>query len=127
TEGEPLMLRGSRELIGQALANLVDNAVKYGGPGGEIRVTAARSGESLRLSVSDSGPGIPSEARGRVLDRFVRLEEARSRPGFGLGLSLVNAVVRLHQGTLGLEDRASDGNAPGLVVVLTLPMGAPGE
>jgi signal transduction histidine kinase len=127
TEGEPLTLRGSRELIGQALANLVDNAVKYGGPGGEIRVTAARTGESLRLSVSDSGPGIPSEARGRVLDRFVRLEEARSRPGFGLGLSLVNAVVRLHQGTLGLEDRGSDGNASGLVVVLTLPMGAPGE
>ncbi len=112
----PLTLRGNRELIGQALANLVDNAVKYGGPSGEIRLSAARAGDSLRLGVADSGPGIPSEARGRVLDRFVRLEEARSRPGFGLGLSLVNAVVRLHQGTLALED-----HAPGLSVVITLP------
>ena len=75
---------------------------------------------TLRLGVADSGPGIPSEARGRVLDRFVRLEEARSRPGFGLGLSLVNAVVRLHQGTLALED-----HAPGLSVVITLPAGDP--
>ncbi|MGU3359935.1 sensor histidine kinase [Methylobacterium sp. M6A4_1b] len=120
TEGAPLILRGSRELIGQALANLVDNAVKYGGPSGEIRLGAARAGEALRLCVADSGPGIPAEARGRVLDRFVRLEEARSRPGFGLGLSLVNAVVRLHQGTLALEDRA-----PGLAVVITLPAGDP--
>jgi signal transduction histidine kinase len=120
TEGAPLTLRGSRELIGQALANLIDNAVKYGGPSGEIRLSAARVGDTLRLGVADSGPGIPSEARGRVLDRFVRLEEARSRPGFGLGLSLVNAVVRLHQGTLALED-----HAPGLSVVITLPAGDP--
>ena len=120
TEGAPLILRGSRELIGQALANLIDNAVKYGGPSGEIRLSAARVGDTVRLGVADSGPGIPSEARGRVLDRFVRLEEARSRPGFGLGLSLVNAVVRLHQGTLALED-----HAPGLSVVITLPAGDP--
>lgn len=120
TADAPLTLRGNRELIGQALANLVDNAVKYGGPSGEIRLSAARAGDSLRLGVADSGPGIPSEARGRVLDRFVRLEEARSRPGFGLGLSLVNAVVRLHQGTLALED-----HAPGLSVVITLPAGDP--
>jgi signal transduction histidine kinase len=120
TEGAPLTLRGSRELIGQALANLIDNAVKYGGPSGEIRLSAARVGDTVRLGVADSGPGIPSEARGRVLDRFVRLEEARSRPGFGLGLSLVNAVVRLHQGTLALED-----HAPGLSVVITLPAGDP--
>ncbi|MBY0257201.1 MAG: HAMP domain-containing protein [Methylobacterium sp.] len=116
-----LTMRGNRELVGQALANLVDNAVKYGGAQGVIRLTAARSGETLRLSVADSGPGIPVEARGRVLDRFVRLEEARSRPGFGLGLSLVNAVVRLHQGTLSLED-----DAPGLRVVVTLPVDASG-
>ena len=116
-----LTMRGNRELVGQALANLVDNAVKYGGAQGVIRLTAARSGETLRLSVADSGPGIPVEARGRVLNRFVRLEEARSRPGFGLGLSLVNAVVRLHQGTLSLED-----DAPGLRVVVTLPVDASG-
>ena len=102
------------------LGNLVDNAVKYGGASGEIRLSAARIGDTLRLGVADSGPGIPSEARGRVLDRFVRLEEARSRPGFGLGLSLVNAVVRLHQGTLALKD-----NAPGLRVEIALPAERP--
>ncbi|MCJ2032672.1 sensor histidine kinase [Methylobacterium sp. J-068] len=121
-EGEPLMMRGNRELVGQALANLVDNAVKYGGSRGTIRLAAARIGETIRLNVADSGAGIPAEARSRVLDRFVRLEEARSRPGFGLGLSLVNAVVRLHQGTLSLED-----HAPGLSVVIILPAGVPGE
>ena len=110
-----LLLQGNRELVGQALANLIDNAVKYG-VGEAVRVRAERRGEAVAVTVSDRGPGIPPEARGRVLDRFVRLEEARSRPGFGLGLSLVNAVVRLHQGTLALED-----NAPGLRVVIRLP------
>jgi len=120
--GESPTMRGNQELIGQALANLIDNAVKYGGQGGRIRVSAERIGETVRLEVADSGPGIPAEARGRVLDRFVRLEEARSRPGFGLGLSLVNAVVRLHQGTLALAE-----NDPGLSVVITLPVSVSGE
>lgn len=110
---EGLMLRGNRELVGRAVANLIDNAAKYGADG--VRVDARRDGAEIRLAVSDHGPGIPEAARGRVLDRFVRLEEARSRPGFGLGLSLVNAVVRLHQGSLALED-----NEPGLRIVLTL-------
>jgi signal transduction histidine kinase len=121
---------GSRELIGQALANLVDNAVKYGAvkygavnrQAGGIRVAAERAGDTIRLTVADRGPGIPEEARGRVLDRFVRLEDSRSRPGFGLGLSLVAAIVRLHQGTLTLAD-----NAPGLAVVVTLPAVAVGD
>ncbi|MCJ2083442.1 sensor histidine kinase [Methylobacterium sp. J-090] len=116
---------GSRELIGQALANLIDNAVKYGAAHpsrGGIRVTAERGADAIRLVVSDRGPGIPEAARGRVLDRFVRLEDARSRPGFGLGLSLVAAIVRLHQGSLELED-----NAPGLAVVVTLPALAVGD
>jgi signal transduction histidine kinase len=120
-----LRLFGSRELIGQALANLIDNAVKYGSANrdaGGIRVAAERLGGAIRLVVADRGPGIPEAARGRVLDRFVRLEDARSRPGFGLGLSLVAAIVRLHQGTLLLED-----NAPGLAVVVTLPALAVGE
>lgn len=125
--GSPLTMRGNRELVGQALANLLDNAVKYGGSRGVIAVEAARVGGSLRLSVSDPGPGIPPEARTRVLDRFVRLEEARSRPGFGLGLSLVDAVVRLHRGTLSLEDRRSDASASGLAVVITLPAEESGE
>lgn len=120
-----LRLIGSRELIGQALANLVDNAVKYGAlnrQAGTIRVMAERVGGTIRLTVADHGPGIPEEARGRVLDRFVRLEDSRSRPGFGLGLSLVVAIVRLHQGALTLAD-----NAPGLAVVVTLPAVAVGE
>jgi len=115
-----LTIAGNRELIGQALANLIDNALKYGAAaeGTEARVTleAWRAGESVRLAVADPGPGIPEAERGRVLDRFVRLEDARTRPGFGLGLSLVNAVVRLHQGTLRLSD-----NAPGLRVEISFP------
>ncbi|GJE43661.1 HAMP domain-containing sensor histidine kinase [Methylobacterium soli] len=126
-ETEPdLVIMGNRELIGQALANLIDNAIKYGNadgaPEGRITLEARRVGGEVVLSVGDRGPGIPEEARGRVLDRFVRLEDARSRPGFGLGLSLVQAVVRLHQGTLALRD-----NAPGLRVVVTLPAQSEGE
>lgn len=117
-----LILRGNRELVGQALANLIDNAVKYGGTGGTIAIAAERVGDAIRLSVADSGPGIPPEERGRVLNRFVRLEAARSRPGFGLGLSLVNAVMRLHQGSLVLED-----HAPGLRSVLTFPAVTAGD
>ena len=116
-----LMILGNRELAGQALANLVDNAIKYGaetGPGhdGAIAVTAARVGSEILVTVADHGAGIPEGERGRVLDRFVRLEDARSAPGFGLGLSLVAAIVRLHQGRLTLED-----NAPGLRVEIVLP------
>ncbi len=114
-----LAIEGSRELVGQALANLIDNALKYAleGEGArEVVVTAERTADTVRLSVADRGPGIPEAERGRVLERFVRLESARTRPGFGLGLSLVNAVAHLHQGTLTLED-----NAPGLKAVLSLP------
>jgi signal transduction histidine kinase len=115
---------GNRELIGQALANLVDNALKYGRPesGGEAVVTVAarRMDADIELSVSDHGPGIPEEDRGRVLDRFVRLDASRSQPGFGLGLSMVAGVVRLHGGQLRLED-----NAPGLRTVIALPAIAP--
>jgi len=117
--GEGLIVQGSRELIGQALANLLDNAIKYGGRDG-IALEARREGERIVLNVADRGPGIPEGERERVLDRFVRLEDARSRPGFGLGLSLVNAVVRLHQGTLALKD-----NAPGLRVEIALPAERP--
>jgi signal transduction histidine kinase len=118
-----LIIAGNRELIGQALANLIDNALKYGAETGdaEARVTveAWRDGDSVRLAVAEHGPGIPEAERDRVLDRFVRLEDARSRPGFGLGLSLVNAVVHLHQGALRLAD-----NAPGLRVEITIPLQA---
>lgn len=118
-EAEPgLTLFGNRELVGQALANLIDNAIKYGAAGSDPRIilTARRDGEAVLLQVADCGPGIAAEARGRVLDRFVRLEASRSQPGVGLGLSLVNAVVRLHGGALTLDD-----NGPGLVVAMRLP------
>jgi signal transduction histidine kinase len=122
-----LYLHGSRELISQALANLVDNALKYGSPekpeDGEtpqqptgIELSARRCGELIEIAVADHGPGIADQDRTRVLDRFVRLENSRSRPGSGLGLSLAAAVVRLHSGTLRIED-----NHPGLRVVIALP------
>jgi signal transduction histidine kinase len=115
-----LPIHGSRELLGQAMANLLDNALKYGAAGGApsaITVAAHRNDGEVRIVVADRGPGIPEAERGHVLERFVRLETARSRPGFGLGLSLAAAVARLHGGTLQLED-----NEPGLRVVLALPL-----
>jgi signal transduction histidine kinase len=124
-----LTIVGNRELIGQAIANLIDNAVKYGaGEGGEpaaagrgeITVTARRDGAGVRIEVADHGPGIPAADRARAIHRFVRLEGARSRPGSGLGLSLAAAVMRMHGGEVRLED-----NAPGLRVAVTLPAGAP--
>ena len=117
-----LAVTANRELIGQALANLMDNALKYGTPaeGGTARarvdVRAERIGPAIAVTVADGGPGIAPEDRLRVLDRFVRLEGARTRPGSGLGLSLVAAVARLHHGDLRIED-----NAPGLRAVFTLP------
>ena len=115
-----LTMTGNRELIGQAIANLIDNALKYGaadlGRGGRVDIVARREGSQILIEVADHGSGISNADRQRVFDRFVRLEGARSRPGSGLGLSLAAAVARLHGGTVRLED-----NAPGLKVVVTLP------
>jgi signal transduction histidine kinase len=104
-------VRGNRELVSQALANLIDNAIKYAGPNGEVNgapaeivVKAGNDGERIALSVADRGPGIAEADRGRVVERFVRLEQSRSAPGSGLGLSLAAAVARLHGGELKLED-----------------------
>jgi signal transduction histidine kinase len=121
-QAEPgLLVHGNRELVGQAVANLLDNAIKYGAEGTQqhpaaVTVTAARDQDSVVVTIGDTGPGIPEGERDRVLERFVRLETARSRPGFGLGLSLAAAVARLHGGALRLND-----NAPGLKAVLWLP------
>lgn len=131
----PVVLTGNRQLLGQAVANLLDNAIKYGvavpahaeaggarsaGPpiaAGRVDVTVKAEVDAVHLIVADQGPGIPAIDRARVLDRFVRLEMSRSKPGTGLGLSLVAAIARLHDGRLRL-----DGNAPrGLVVTLSLP------
>jgi signal transduction histidine kinase len=123
-----LPVRGNRELVTQALANLVDNAIKYARPTGatangspaEILVQASGEGDQIRLSVSDHGPGIPERDRAHVVERFVRLEQSRSEPGSGLGLSLTSAVAHLHGGVLALED-----NGPGLKAVLLLPRNGP--
>lgn len=115
----PLVIHANRELVSQAVANLIDNALKYGAEGnkaGGVSVSAKRVGETIEIAVADRGPGIAAADRGRVLDRFVRLEGSRSRPGSGLGLSLAAAVARLHGGQLRLED-----NEPGLRVVLSFP------
>ncbi len=121
-EVEPgLPVHGSRELLGQAVANLLDNAIKYGmeaggTAGAPVTVRARKDNDTVIIAVGDRGPGIPAEERDRVLGRFVRLEQARSRPGFGLGLSIAAAVARLHGGALKLND-----NEPGLEVQLCLP------
>jgi signal transduction histidine kinase len=120
-------VRGNRELVSQALANLIDNAIKHAGPDAskngapaEIVVGAGADGERITLSVADRGPGIPDADRGRVVERFVRLEQSRSQPGSGLGLSLASAVARLHGGELRLED-----NHPGLKSIIALPRAGP--
>jgi signal transduction histidine kinase len=114
---EALPVHGNRHLLFQAIANLLDNAVKYTPQGGRVTVETAVQDGSALLSVSDSGPGIPAAERDHVLQRFVRLEQSRTTPGNGLGLSLVSAVVGLHHGRLDLGDAA-----PGLRVTLAVPM-----
>jgi signal transduction histidine kinase len=116
-EGGPVAIEGNRSLIAQALANLVDNAIKYTPAGGKVRIRASVAPESVDLSVADSGPGIPLADRPRVTERFVRLEASRHSPGTGLGLSLVAAVAHFHNAELVLED-----NEPtGLKAVLRFP------
>lgn len=107
----PAEIRGQHELMAQAIANLLDNAVKFTPAGGQITVTVNRHNGDVALTIADSGPGIPQTDRQRVLERFVKLESSRTGPGTGLGLSLVAAVVKLHGGALRLED-----NDPGLKV-----------
>jgi signal transduction histidine kinase len=112
----PVEVFGDRELLAQALTNLLDNAVKYTPTGGRIVVTLERTEDIARIRVADSGPGVPAADRDRVLQRFTRLDQARSQPGNGLGLALVNAVTTQHHGRLSLGD-----NSPGLVVTIEIP------
>jgi signal transduction histidine kinase len=117
-----LNAHGNRELVGQALANMVDNALKYGRPrdgsAPQVELAARQDAGMIVFTVSDRGPGIPEDQRAKALERFGRLDASRSQPGFGLGLSLAKAVANIHDGTLELKD-----NAPGLSVVLTVPAG----
>jgi signal transduction histidine kinase len=118
---DPVRTAGDRDLLFQALANVFDNAVKYGPEGSRILVTLRSHGVGAEILVADEGSGIPAEARPLVFQRFFRLEEDRSRPGNGLGLSLVAAVARLHQAEVRLED-----NHPGLRFVMNLPLSKSG-
>ena len=113
-------VRGNRHLLTQAVANLIDNAMKYGAGGGEIALRVGSDRGHAFVSVADRGPGIAPADRGRVTDRFVRLDGSRSKPGSGLGLSLARAAATLHGGVLRLED-----NLPGLAATIELPRGEP--
>ena len=117
-----LTIEGDRELLAQAVANLVDNAIKYTPQGGAVMLRGRRTSTGqVEISVTDTGPGIPAEDRVRVLDRFVRLEKSRSQPGVGLGLSLVQAIAEVHSASLMLDDGpgvAKDGHGPGLRIAL---------
>ena len=110
---------GDRDLLFQAIANLVDNAIKYAPPGGRVHLSlagGAAAERDIRVTVSDSGPGVSPADRDRVFERFWRADDSRSTPGSGLGLSLVQAVARLHGASVELAD-----NEPGLKISLRLP------
>lgn len=119
-----LTVKAARPILTQALTNIIDNAIKYTPPGGAVmlRVRRRSSGE-IEFSVTDTGPGVPEEHRARVVQRFVRLENSRSEPGSGLGLSLVAAVAEAHGGRLELDEGPGEynGSGPGLRVALVLP------
>jgi signal transduction histidine kinase len=115
TEDDPVAL-GDKHLLASAAANLIDNALKYAGAGATVRVRAAKERDTVSIIVQDDGPGIPASERSRVVDRFYRLDQSRSLPGNGLGLSIVTAIASLHSGKLHLEDAV-----PGLVARIALP------
>jgi signal transduction histidine kinase len=110
------VVHGDRNLVFQALTNLLDNAIKYTPAGGEVDVALEIRDGLAAISVTDTGPGIPPERHEQVVQRFYRLDESRSAPGAGLGLSLVKAIAQRHDAALELEDRQ-----PGLAVTLSFP------
>jgi signal transduction histidine kinase len=116
-----LTVPGDQYMVQQALANLLDNAIKFSPPGGVVTLAAEPQADRIELSVCDRGPGIPLADRARAPERFFRGEAARHTPGAGLGLALVQAVAQLHGGTLELRDAH-----PGLCAVLSLPRNAGG-
>ena len=113
----PVPLFGHRQLLAQALSNLVENAIRYGSSGREIRVSVGPGERLIQVEVADRGPGIPAERRAEARRRFGRLDSSRSDEGAGLGLALAEAIAHLHEGQLKLED-----NGPGLRTVLELPV-----
>ncbi|MFE8070154.1 ATP-binding protein [Marinobacteraceae bacterium S3BR75-40.1] len=119
-DNNPVVM-GDRDLLFQMISNLIDNAIKYTPEGGEIRIeVGAYDGEAV-LEVADSGQGIPDDEKKKVFQRFYRVTKSRSKPGNGLGLSLVNAVMDIHSGRVELRDRFEGQEQPGLRVILTFP------
>jgi signal transduction histidine kinase len=115
----PVPLFGHRQLLAQAISNLIENAIRYGASGGEIRVRVEPSERNIRIEVADRGAGIPPERRDEARRRFGRLDTSRSDEGAGLGLALAESIAHLHNGRLLLED-----NRPGLLTILVLPVHA---
>nr|WP_262411555.1 HAMP domain-containing sensor histidine kinase [Halomonas utahensis] len=124
---EDVPLLGDRDLLFQAVSNLIDNAIKYTDEGGRIGVAVRREGGQAVLEVADSGDGVPDHEKENIFGRFYRVGKSRSQPGNGLGLSLVSAVVELHEGHIGLSDAEPDAERPGLKVTLYLPAQPPSE
>ena len=124
---DDLPLKGNRELIAQALSNLIDNALKYGLGNAAPRLTLSlkEEGGFALFSLADNGVGIPLESRKKVMERFYRLDESRTEPGSGLGLSLVRAAAQFHGGQVVLDSATKDAENPGLIVTLKLPILAP--
>jgi signal transduction histidine kinase len=116
----PLPLFGHRQLLAQAVSNLLENAIRYGAGGGEIRIAVGQRDRRIEIEVADRGPGIPRERRDEARRRFGRLDSSRSDEGAGLGLALAESIAHLHDGELVLDD-----NRPGLLTMLELPMHPP--
>jgi signal transduction histidine kinase len=119
SDDAPVKVQGDRELVTQALANLIENAIRHCPPGSHIDCSIDTREGGIAVIVADDGPGIPADEREKVRERFYRLEKSRTTPGSGLGLSLVNAIAELHGGRLMLED-----NRPGLRATLLFSRGA---
>ena len=113
---EPVTVLADRDMLFQALANLIDNAIKYTPADGQIEISLIDADAGAYLEIADNGPGIPAEEYDNVVQRFYRIDESRTTPGSGLGLALVSAVLRVHQMQLTFED-----NNPGLRVRVGLP------
>lgn len=111
------LILASRDLLAQAFSNLIENAIKYTPESGTIKILLERNTDFVTMSFTDSGSGIPADEYEHVLERFVRLDNSRNTSGNGLGLSLINAVVELHHGTLHFNDAN-----PGFVVTLKFPL-----
>ena len=130
--GQPIRLAGDRQLLQQAVANLLDNAIKFSRPGGVVQLSAQAAAGEVHIVVRDQGIGMQPDELSRASERFFRAESSRNTPGSGLGLSLVQAVAQLHGGRLELGPAVSParavtagtGDTPGLQAVLVLPAGA---